>query len=143
MKWALQKLDNIEKENEEEAAKLVRKILFENNRKEKEDYRKDEENWLRNEENNGSRRMRRITAGVVPPSGGTPVKQHLVVPQLEGRTTKSSIQKARGSYRTGINLEVSEDSEMVGFGDFQGVHKKDMKQSVKENNSENQGWNGE
>ena len=43
VKIAQQKLEDIEKRNEEEE-KLVRKIQFENNRKEEENYRKDEEN---------------------------------------------------------------------------------------------------
>merc|ERR1712215_365764 len=64
--------------------------------------------------------------GTVPPSGGTPVSHHLVAPQLEGRTVNSSIQEAVGSYRTKISLEVPEDSEMVGSGDFQGAYKTDM-----------------
>ena len=54
--------------------KRVRKELFEDNRREEENYREDERNWLRNERNNGQRRMRRIRIGNVPPS-----KQHLRV----------------------------------------------------------------
>merc|ERR1712215_345019 len=91
----------------------------------------DQRNWSRNERENGQRRLRRIITGTVPPSGGTPVNKHLVVPQLEGRTTNSSIQEARGSYRTKISLEVSQDSEMVGSGDFQRVHKKDMNSQLR------------
>ena len=108
IKFAQQTQEAAEKIREEEE-KRVRKIQFENSRKEEENYRKDEENWLAN---NSVNRMRRVKAGVVPPSGGTPVKQHLVVPQLEGRTTKSSIQEARGSYRTEINIDTSEEEEV-------------------------------
>ena len=111
--------------------KRVRNELFEENRREEENYMEDQRNWSRNERENGQRRLRRIVTGTVPPSGGTPVNQHLVVPQLEGRTINSSIQEARGSYRTKISLEVSEDSEMVGSGDFQGVHKKDMNSQLR------------
>merc|ERR1711888_109011 len=77
---------------------VVRNELFEDNRREEENYMEDQRNWSRNERDNGPRRLRRITTGTVPPSGGTPVNQRLVVPQLEGRTTNSSIQEARGSF---------------------------------------------
>ena len=119
--------DRIQKKNGTGAnMKRVRNELFEENRREEENYMEDQRNWSRNERENGQRRLRRIVTGTVPPSGGTPVNQHLVAPQLEGRTINSSIQEAVGSYRTKISLEVPEDSEMVGSGDFQGAYKTDL-----------------
>merc|ERR1711888_515513 len=100
----LQQVEKLQKKSGTGAnMKRVRNELFEENRREEENYMEDQRNWSRNERENGQRRCRRIITGTVPPSGGTPVNQHLVAPQLEGGTVNSSIQEAVGSYRTKIS----------------------------------------
>ena len=76
-------LQQIEKLQTGNNIKRVRKELFEDNRREEENYMEDQRNWLRNERDNVPRRMRRIRTGTVPPSVVTPVKQHLGVARNE------------------------------------------------------------
>ena len=68
-------LQQIEKLQTGNNIKRVRKELFEDNRREEENYMEDQRNWLRNERDNGPRRMRRIRTGTIPPSVVTPVER--------------------------------------------------------------------
>ena len=98
--------ERIQKKNGTGASmKRVRSELFEENRREEENYMEAQRQWSRNERENGQRMCRRIITGDVPPSGGTPGNQSLVAPRREGRTVNSSIQEAVGSYCTKISLE--------------------------------------
>ena len=44
----------------------------------------------------------------------------------------TTIQEAVGSYRTKINLENQDDSEMIGYGDFRGVYQEDLNSRYRE-----------
>ena len=44
----------------------------------------------------------------------------------------TTIQEAVGSYRTKINLENQDDSEMIGYGDFRGVYNEDLNSRYRE-----------
>ena len=112
-----------EKKETGNSLKRVHTDLFEDSRREEENYMEVQRQWSRgegskNERENGPRRCRRIRTGDVPPSGGTPGNQSLVASQREGRTMNTTIQEAVGSYRTKISLEIQEESEMIGCGDF-------------------------